>query len=63
MINLDTGFVYGGSVNSKLNEIAIKLNNLALWKRSARNMRDYYKFIERMLQGRSESAEVRAVWN
>ena len=63
VINLDTGFVFGGSINSKLNQIAVRLNNLELWKKSFRNMRDYYKFVERMLQGRSESPDVRSVWD
>ena len=52
MINLDTGLVFGGSVNDKLNSIGVRLNNLNLWKKPSKNMRDYYKFVDRMLHGR-----------
>lgn len=55
VINLDTGLVFGGSISSKLNEIAVKLSNLTLWTKLTRNMRDYYKFVERMLAGRCDA--------
>lgn len=45
VINLDTGLVFGGALNPKLNAIALSLNNLALWKKSPKNLRDYYKYV------------------
>ena len=62
VVNLDTGLVFGGSINSKLNSISVRLNNLNLWKKSSRNMRDYYKFVERMLHGRCESQDIKSLW-
>jgi hypothetical protein len=63
VINLDTGLVFGPSLNPQLNAIAVKLNKLALWKKHSRSMRDYYKFVERQLAGRGDSEDARAVWN
>jgi hypothetical protein len=54
--------VFGGSISSKLNAIAVKLSNLTLWTKLTRNMRDYYKFVERMLAGRCDAEEAKAVW-
>lgn len=45
VINLDTGLVFGGALSPKLNDIALSLNNLALWKKSPKNLRDYYKYV------------------
>ena len=63
VINLDTGLVFGGSINEKLNEVALKLNDLAPWKRGSRNARDYYKFVERMLTNRNDTEAVRQIWS
>jgi hypothetical protein len=55
VVNLDTGLVFGGGLNPELNSIAMKLNSFTLMNKNSRNMRDYYKFVERMLAGRGES--------
>lgn len=52
VINLDTGLVFGGGLNPQLNSIALKLNSLGFWSKNTKNMREYYKFVERMLAGR-----------
>ena len=62
VINLDTGLVFGGSLNGRLNSIAVKLNKLELWKKNSRNTREYYKFVEKMLSGRGETEDSRNVW-
>lgn len=62
-VNLDTGLVFGGGLNTHLNSIAIKFNSFAIWNKNSRNMREYYKFIEKMLAGRGDSEEARSVWN
>lgn len=45
VINLDTGLVFGGSLNRELTSIAVKLNGLSLWSKHSKNLRDYYKFV------------------
>jgi hypothetical protein len=43
VINLDTGLIFGGSVDPQLTAIGVKLNNIALTTKNSKNLRDYYK--------------------
>ena len=62
VINLDTGLIYGGAVDTQLTSIAVKLNNIAITTKNSKNLRDYYKLVERLSSGRIDSEEGRSAW-